>query len=88
MSRVACKVDKITCCRVEVRRQEAQAMSSNGKADWVSQGERKQMMWLEGVPVATIKKNDRTETDVVLHWVDGDTGSGFSSIQLECLGYV
>ena len=34
-------------------------------------------MWLEGVPVATIKKNDRTETDVVLHWVDGDTGSGF-----------
>ena len=45
-------------------------------------------MWLEGVPVATIKKNDRTETDVVLHWVDGDTGSGFFSAQLECLGYV
>ena len=34
-------------------------------------------MWLEGVPVVTMKKNDRTETDVVLHWVDGDTGSGF-----------
>ena len=26
------KVDKIICCRVEVRRQEAQARSSNGKA--------------------------------------------------------